>query len=100
MKFLGVVGFDGFGGAIRSYHFVCHRDWTLQEPEDCVLNMFHVFMTTWQPCYSMGTSQVIFGTVMNLGRKLVGMEEHGYWQRKGCEACIRLFQRRGSGFPS
>ena len=83
-----MVGFDGFGGSIWSYNLVYHEDWTLQEPEDCVLNMFHLFMTTWQSCYNNGISQVTFGTVMSLGCKLVGMEEHGYWQRKGCGAYI------------
>jgi hypothetical protein len=47
-----------------------------------------------------GTSLVTFGTAMNPGCKLGGMEEPRYWRRKGSGACIRLFQKRGSGFRS
>jgi hypothetical protein len=98
MEFLGVVGFDGLRSTIHSYHFVCHKDWTLQEPEDCVLSMFHLFMTTWQPYYSKDMSLVTFGAVMSMGRKLGRMEEPEYWQRKGAEHAFDYSKGEGVVF--
>jgi hypothetical protein len=98
MEFLGVVGFDGLRSTIHSYHFVCHKDWTLQEPEDYVLSMFHLFMTTWQPYYSKDMSLVTFGAVMSMGRKLGRMEEPEYWQRKGAEHAFDYSKGEGVVF--
>jgi hypothetical protein len=71
----------------------------LQGLEDCVLKMSQLFMKIWQAFYNEGMSQVTFGIVMSLGRKLEGMEEHWFWPRRRFELCIPLFRRRGSGFP-